>query len=214
MEKLLWLKWFANFCTSRGCLPRFCFSQMWISRSGNTHGQLLSKRCFILNLLSLVWGSCMLVPGGFCGQLHLTIYSIVLGNFACLWNLLKSHFRDIFFAFQVGQLAKLARKCMFVCISKRWTGNNWKAKTAGHWERNRDDCTCVVSLPGEKWLSGRSKDAVDLRQPSVNWAENINLKVQTCALMWGVWNQPLAFVICLTTCGAQFPMAAFTREKE
>lgn len=66
----------------------------------------------------------MLAPGACCGQLRLTIYGVVLGNFASLWNLLKSHYRDTFCAFQVGQLAELARKSMFVCISKRWIGNN------------------------------------------------------------------------------------------
>lgn len=149
------------------------------------------------NSLPLAWGSCMLVPGACCGQLHLTSYHIILGNFASLWNLLKSHFREMCHAFQTGQLAELVRKNMFVCISERWFGNNWKTKTAGCCKRNKEMTTCHLTRCPYLDTSdlGRSKDAAALRQLSVNWGKNINWKAQTCPLMWGYWNQPLTFVI-------------------
>lgn len=185
---------------------------MWGFHSGKMHTDNCSPRDALpSNLLSLASGSCMLVPGACCGEPHLTMCSIILGNFSPLWNLLKSHFSML--SRQDSLLSCIGRTCLCVSLKDRLeTTERPKQQDSG---RGKEKIAIyTVSLPKDKWLSGRSKEAAALRQLSVNWGKNINWKVQTCALMWGYWNQSLTFVIQVSWLVEQFPVATFTWEKE
>lgn len=200
---------------SRGCLPRFSFSQMRRPHSGNTQRQLLSKRCFALEFASPDWrqlhGSprCLLWTASFD---HLPI---ILGNFGSLLSLLKRPFWEAFRASQPAELAEVVRKKERVCMYL------WEID----WKQLKEQASRMLGeeqrgayirgvLPRDRWLLGRSKDAVALRQLSVNWGKNINWKsADVCS---DVRLLKPAFNLCnlnLMTCGAQFPMAAFTEER-
>lgn len=139
------------------------------------------RDALLSDLLSLASGSCLLVPGACCEEPHLTMCSIILGNFSSLWNLLKSHFSML--SRQDSLLSCIGRTCL--CISLKdglETTERAKQQDSGRGKKKKI-AIYTVSLPENKWLSGRSKEAAALRQLSVNWGKNINWKMQTCALM-------------------------------
>lgn len=164
------------------------------------------RDALLSDLLSLASGSCLLVPGACCGEPHLTMCSIILGNFSSLWNLLKSHFSML--SRQDSLLSCIGRTCL--CISLKdglETTERAKQQDSGRGKKKKD--CYIYSVPTWRQVTfreikgGRCSQAAFCKLREEYKLENANV-CSDVRLLKPVFN------LCnssLMTCGAEFPVS-------